>query len=58
MGRMACESGQMINFDDALNSNLELAPGLDKLTMDSAPPVRPDANGRFPVAVPGRTKVL
>jgi myo-inositol 2-dehydrogenase / D-chiro-inositol 1-dehydrogenase len=58
MGRMACESGQMINFDDALNSNLELAPGLENFTMASTPPVRPDANGRFPVAIPGRTKVF
>jgi predicted dehydrogenase len=58
MGRMACESGKMIAWDDALASDLELAPGLDNYTMDSKPPVGPDAQGRYPVAMPGTTKVL
>ena len=39
-------------------SKLELAPGLDSYTMDSDPPVRPDPQGRYPVAMPGQTKVL
>jgi hypothetical protein len=39
-------------------SDLELAPGLDSYTMESEPPVRPDAQGRYPIAMPGLTKVL
>jgi hypothetical protein len=58
MGRMACESGQMITWEQALASNLELAPGLEHYTWDSKPPVVPDANGRYPLAIPGQTKVL
>jgi predicted dehydrogenase len=58
MGRMACESGQRIAWDDALSSQLELAPGLDSMTNGSNPPVMPDANGRYPIARPGLTKVL
>lgn len=60
MGRMACESGQMITWDDALNSNRELAPELEQLTLDSPPPesAAPDANGQYPIAMPGQTKVL
>jgi len=58
LGRMAAESGRMIKWDEALASNLELAPGLDQYTMDSEPPVKPDANGDYPVAKPGVTKVL
>jgi len=58
LSRMAAESGKMISWDDALASNLELAPGLDGMTMDSPPPVKPDAQGRYPVAMPGETKVL
>jgi hypothetical protein len=58
LGRMAAESGQMIKWEDALASNLELAPGLDQYTMDSEPPVKPDDNGDYPVAQPGVTKVL
>ncbi len=57
MGRMACESGQQITWEQALNSNLELAPGLDTLTRDKAP-VMPDASGRYPIAKPGQTVVV
>jgi len=56
MGRMACESGQKITWDEAMNSNIELAPGLDAFTKDSNPPVMLDANGHYPVAKPGQTK--
>lgn len=58
LGRMASESGQMITWDEAMASNVELAPGLDQFTMESNPPVMPDGQGRYPVAMPGVTKVL
>jgi predicted dehydrogenase len=58
LGRMAAESGKMITWEQALESNIELAPGLDNYTMDSEPPVKPDAQGNYPVAMPGITKVL
>ncbi len=58
MGRMACESGQLITWDDAIKSNIELAPGLEQFTTDSPAPVVPDANGRYPIAMPGTTKVI
>lgn len=58
LGRMASESGQMITWEQAMASNLQLAPGLDNATMDSTPPVVPDAQGRYPVAIPGQTTVL
>jgi len=59
MGRMAAESGQVIAYDEALASNLELAPGLEKITsLDAPPPVVPDASGKYAVPMPGRTKVL
>jgi len=58
LGRMAAESGQLVTWNDALTSNLELAPGLDNYTMDSQPPVLPDDKGNYPVAMPGTTKVL
>ncbi|MCX8157750.1 MAG: Gfo/Idh/MocA family oxidoreductase [Verrucomicrobiae bacterium] len=58
MGRMACESGALITWDAALNSNLSLAPNLETLTMDGPAPVMPDAQGRYPIAMPGETQVL
>ena len=58
LGRMAAESGQEVTWEEAMASNLELAPGLEKLTIDSPAPMMPDAHGRYPVAMPGFTKVL
>jgi hypothetical protein len=36
-----------------LNSDLEYAPDVDKLTMDSPPPVLAAADGRYPIPQPG-----
>ncbi len=59
MGRMACESGKEITWDEALASNLELASDLDHLTsLDAPPPIQPGPDGRYPVAQPGKTVVL
>ncbi|GAG35384.1 unnamed protein product, partial [marine sediment metagenome] len=43
LGRMAAESGKEITWEQAMASDLELAPGLEDFTMDSDPPVMPDA---------------
>jgi hypothetical protein len=58
LGRMAAESGQLITFEEAMASNIELAPGLEECTLESPAPVRADAAGRYPLAVPGQSKVL
>ena len=58
MGRMACESGQMITWEEAFNSTVELAPGLENLKWDGTAPVMPDTNGRYPVAMPGQGPVV
>ena len=58
MGRMAAHSGQLVTFDQALNSKLQLAPELEKLAWDGPAPVMPNERGQYPVAVPGVSKVL
>jgi predicted dehydrogenase len=58
LGRMAAESGQQITWEEALAANIELAPGLDDYQWDSDPPVMPDKDGQYPIAMPGVTKVL
>ncbi len=58
LGRMAAESGQLITWDQAMSSNRELAPGLENLKWDDPAPVMPDAEGRYPIAMPGLTEVL
>ncbi len=59
MGRMAVESGKLITWEDALNSNVQLAPGLEQIrSLEGAAPAQPDASGKYPIAMPGRTQVL
>jgi predicted dehydrogenase len=55
LGRMAAESGKMVTWDEAMNSNIELAPNLDQLKLDDNAPVLPDKNGDYPIAIPGKT---
>ena len=54
MGRMATYTGQIITWDQALNSKESLVP--DDITWNTEPPVKPDADGWYPVAVPGTTE--
>lgn len=54
MGRMATYTGQIITWEQALNSKENLVP--DDLTWAAEPPVKPDADGWYPVAIPGTTE--
>ena len=54
MGRMATYSGQVIDWDKALNSNIDIMP--KEYSFTATPPVVPDADGFYPIAVPGKTK--
>jgi len=56
MGRMAAHTGQIISYDQILNCEHEMAPDLDKLTMDSPAPVQMAANRKYPVPQPGINK--
>lgn len=56
MGRMATYTGQAITWEQVLASQENLVP--DDLTWDTPPPVQPDAEGWYPVAVPGTTLPL
>jgi predicted dehydrogenase len=59
LGRMAAESGKMVTWDEAMKSELEQFPGLDRVTsLDAPTPVQPDAEGNYSVAIPGFTKAL
>jgi hypothetical protein len=54
MGRMAAHTGQEITYNEILNGDHEMAPGLDKLTADSKAPLTAGPDGRYPVPEPGR----
>jgi len=54
LGRLATYSGQIVEFDKALNSGLSLAP--TTFDWNAQMPVNPDKDGLYPVAIPGVTK--
>lgn len=56
MGRMASYSGKVIEWDEALNSEIDLSPA--QYAWDADPSVMPDANGRYPIAIPGQTTTV
>ena len=53
MGRMAAHTGQEVTYDQMLNLQDVYAPGVEAFQMDSPPPVHSDAQGRYPVPMPG-----
>jgi len=54
LGRMATYSGQVIEWDKAINSGIDIMP--KTFAWDADMPLKPDANGNYPVAIPGKTK--
>ena len=54
LGRMATYSGQIVEWDKAVISGLDLHP--KQYDWNAMPPVLPNADGFYPVAVPGVTK--
>lgn len=57
MGRMAAHTGQPITYDTILNHDHEFAPGVADMDYDSTPPLQPDANGLYPVPMPGQKQL-
>jgi predicted dehydrogenase len=53
MGRMAAHTGRVVTYDEILNSDHEFAPDVDKLTMDSPPPLALNEDGLYPIPQPG-----
>jgi predicted dehydrogenase len=55
-GRMCTYSGKMLTWDDAFNSKISLQPA--EYDFRSNPPVMPNADGVYAVAVPGQSQVV
>jgi myo-inositol 2-dehydrogenase / D-chiro-inositol 1-dehydrogenase len=53
MGRMATYTGQVITWDQLMNSQETLVP--ETIDWQTDPPVKPDKDGHYPVALPGVT---
>ena len=56
LGRMASYSGQVIEWDEAINSEMSIMPKV--FAWDAEPPVMPNKDGFYPVPMPGKTKVM
>jgi predicted dehydrogenase len=52
LGRMVTYSGKEITWDEAINSSKDLSPS--DYSWDATPPVVPNDDGYYPVAVPGK----
>ncbi len=53
LGRMATYSGQVIDWDKAINSGINIHPA--EYTWDAKMPVMPDSEGLYAAAIPGVT---
>jgi predicted dehydrogenase len=56
LGRMATYSGQIVKWEEALSKGTDLSP--QNYDFAATPPVMPDKDGFYPVAVPGKFDVF
>lgn len=56
MGRMSAHSGQIVTWDDAMNSELALVPEIH--SFDDEAPVQPNPDGSYDIPRPGETIAL
>ena len=56
LGRLCTYSGKMIEWDDAIKSDISLMP--KSFEWDAETPIQPDMHGIYPVAVPGKTRLV
>ena len=54
MGRAAVHMGKIITWDQAMASKFQFCANIDALDWNTAPPVKADAQGRYPAPIPGR----
>jgi predicted dehydrogenase len=53
MGRAAVHMGRVLTWEEMMASTFQFCPDVSALKADSPAPVRPDAQGHYPVPVPG-----
>jgi predicted dehydrogenase len=58
MGQISCYTGQEITWEQISNSDFYFAPKPEEVWAGMEPPVKPDAQGNYPVYIPGVTKLV
>jgi predicted dehydrogenase len=56
MGQLACYSGNELTWEQMSKSDFVFTPKVDEVRLDMEPPVKPDAQGWYPVPMPGLTE--
>jgi len=56
MGRMATHTGQYVNWDQALNSEVAFIDDIDNMTFDTPAPIKAGPDGIYEAPYPGITK--
>jgi myo-inositol 2-dehydrogenase / D-chiro-inositol 1-dehydrogenase len=56
LGRMATYSGKVVEWEQAINSEISVMP--QQFAWDAETPVKPQADGWYAHAIPGKTKVV
>lgn len=51
IGRIACYTGKVIKWDEAMQSNVDIMP--DVYSWNALPKIVPNEDGNYPVAIPG-----
>ena len=54
MGRAAVHCGRIVTWDELMASDFKFCPNVDGLTAESPTPLPADAQGGYPVPIPGR----
>jgi len=58
MGQISCYTGKEVTWEQISASDFYYPPKPEDCRIDMEPPVRPDAEGIYPVFIPGVTKLL
>lgn len=53
MGQLSCYSGRELTWEQVSKSDFVLLPKPEDVRLDMPPPVKPDAQGNYPVPLPG-----
>ena len=56
MGRMATHTGQVVSWDQVLNSQHQFVEDIDNITLDTPAPIHEGPDGLYPAPQPGITK--
>jgi myo-inositol 2-dehydrogenase/D-chiro-inositol 1-dehydrogenase len=58
LGRLAAYSGKVVTWDQAMKSEIALANFDNLHSFEDAAPIVPNEQGRYAIAVPGKTQVV